>query len=98
LEIGGIGEPAEIDPAPQHIPGNPEATSAHALRSVGTGWNSVAGCPYVKAEWIESYLSLTDGCYNALYAFMVKVALATTRRGISLTPASLPISVAISNG
>jgi hypothetical protein len=96
LEIGGIAEPAEIDTAP-HEAKKAEAPSAHALRSVETGWNSVAECPYVKAAWIEGYLSLTDGCYNALYAFMVKVALAATRKGVSLTPASLPISLAISN-
>jgi hypothetical protein len=86
LEIAGIDEPAVID---HQLPANSAAPSPRTLRSVDSNWNSVAECPYVKAGWIESYLGLTDGSYNALYTFMVKVALSATRRGVSLTAGQL---------
>jgi hypothetical protein len=89
LEIGRTAEPAAIDRVSHEQPNGAVAPSARVFRSVATGWNSVAECPYVKSEWIENYLRLTDGSYNELYTFMVKAALAATRKGVALSPGQL---------
>jgi hypothetical protein len=54
-------------------------------QSTESSWSSLNDCPFIKAEWVNDYLSMEDGSYNGLYQFMVRAAAGANARDIALS-------------
>jgi hypothetical protein len=52
-------------------------------------WSLLRNCWFVQEDWIHEYLGLSDGSYNGLYRFMVRVAAAAEARRIGLSAVEL---------